>query len=114
GAELLQQAHFIHLYREDLLAQAISFHVARETGIWGRDRTVATPPASLPRFFDVDMIADHMKTLAESDMSWRLFFARNGISPLVFSYERIHRDIAGVLRSIVDGFGLDVPSGSLE
>ena len=62
GVDLFRQGHFIHLYREDLLAQAISFHVARETGRWGSDDTVTTSPASTPRFFDVDLIANYVKT----------------------------------------------------
>jgi LPS sulfotransferase NodH len=108
GDELLGQAHFIHLYREDLLAQAISFHVAKETGRWGPDGTVDSPPASVPRFFDVDLIDARVKLLAESEMKWRIFFAQNGILPLAFPYERIRNDLLGVLRTIVDTFGLDV------
>ena len=34
GIEMLSGGHFIYLYREDLLAQTLSFHVARETGRW--------------------------------------------------------------------------------
>jgi LPS sulfotransferase NodH/tetratricopeptide (TPR) repeat protein/SAM-dependent methyltransferase len=114
GVELFQQAHFIQLYREDLLAQAISFHVSKETGRWGSADTVSTPPASIPRFFDVDLIADYIKMLAESDTSWRLFFARNAILPLTFSYERVRDDLAGVLRTIVDNFGLDLPTDCFD
>ena len=114
GVELFQQAHFIHLYREDLLAQAISFHVSKETGRWGSDDTVSTPPASIPRFFDVDLIADYIKMLAESDTSWRLFFSRNAISPLTVSYERVRDDVAGVLRTIVESFGLDLPTDCFD
>ena len=33
--ELFQGAHFIYVYREDLIAQAISFHVSLLTGRWG-------------------------------------------------------------------------------
>jgi LPS sulfotransferase NodH len=114
GDELFRHGRFIHLYREDLLAQAISFHISKETGRWGSDDTVTTPPASIPRFFDVDLIADNMKILAESDAGWRLFFARNAISPLTFSYERVRDDVAGVVRTIVDSFGLDVRTGSFD
>jgi LPS sulfotransferase NodH/glycosyltransferase involved in cell wall biosynthesis len=111
GVQLLQQAHIIHLYREDLLGQAISFHVSKETGRWGGDTTVSTRPAATPRFFDTDLIAEHLETLAEADMSWRLYFARNGLSPLSLSYERLRDDVDGAVRNMVGRFGLDVPSG---
>jgi trehalose 2-sulfotransferase len=59
GVEMLQRAHFIHLYREDLLAQALSFHVAKETGRWGVDDTVTTPPASAPRAAELQWRGKH-------------------------------------------------------
>jgi glycosyltransferase involved in cell wall biosynthesis/LPS sulfotransferase NodH len=114
GTEMLQQGHFIHLYRENLLAQAISFHLSKETGRWGFDDTVTTPPASEPSFLNVKLIDDHMKSLAEADMNWRLFFARNAIAPLAFSYERIKGDLGGVLSDIVGSFGLEVPAGRFD
>ena len=114
GVALLQNAHFVHLYRRDLVAQAISFHVARETGRWGLDDTVTTSPASAPRFFDLDQIADSMKMLADSDASWRLFFARNGISPLSCSYEHLRSDLPSVLRTIVSTFGLNAPTSPFD
>jgi LPS sulfotransferase NodH len=114
GAEMLQRAHFIHLYRENLLAQAISFHLSKETGRWGFDATVTTAPASEPGFFNAKQIDEHLKSLAEADMNWRLFFARNAISPLAFSYERIRDDLGGVLSTIVSGFGLDVPASRFD
>jgi LPS sulfotransferase NodH/glycosyltransferase involved in cell wall biosynthesis len=109
GDALFQAGHFIHLYREDVLGQAISMHIASETGIWGSDATVATPPAKVPSFFNTAAIGEHMRVLAESDLSWRLFFARNAITPLRFSYEQLRDDLPHVVRTIIDRFGLAVP-----
>jgi glycosyltransferase involved in cell wall biosynthesis len=60
------------------------------------------------------MIDSQMRSLAESDANWRLFFARNGIKPLRFSYEQLTGDLRGALRTIVDCFGLDAPAGDLN
>lgn len=109
GEGLLDGGHFIRLYREDLLMQAISRHIAWETGRWGIDDRVTTPPSETPRFFDVDLIAGHLNLLAEEELNWRLYFARNGILPLALSYERFSRDLAGTLQTIVDTFHLDLP-----
>jgi LPS sulfotransferase NodH len=114
GRELLSGGHFIYLYREDLLAQTLSFHVAMETGRWGLDSAAMTLPAAAPRFFDAKLIAERMVLLAEANENWRLFFARNGLSPLFLSYERARADIAGTLRSIVERFDLGVPATSLD
>jgi LPS sulfotransferase NodH len=74
GDALLSQGHFIHLFREDLLAQAISRHIAVETGRWGVDGRVTSRPSPKPRFFDVDLIEGYLKLLAQANMNWRLFF----------------------------------------
>ena len=114
GDDLLQNGHFIHLFREDLLAQAISIHISRQTGGWELNASVTTPPTEKPNFFDVEMIDSQMRSLAESDANWRLFFSRNGITPLRFSYEQLKRDLVGALRTIVDCFGLNAPAGDLN
>ena len=114
GIELFQGAHFIYLYREDLLAQAVSFHVSLLTGRWGPDSTVSTNPVPHPQFFDNTLIENRMQILADQDREWRLFFARNTISQLTFSYEAIRDDIAGALRKIVKSFAIHLPSCEFE
>jgi LPS sulfotransferase NodH len=114
GLELLQNAHFIHLYRENLLDQAISLHIARQTGRWGFDELVTTPPAPNPQFFDNRAINNNLDLVARHDMNWRMFFARNRITPLMISYERLRDDVAGVLRTIVEVFGLEVPINDFD
>lgn len=110
GDRFLSEGYFIHLYREDLLAQAISRHIAVETGRWGSDGRVTSKPASDPRYFDTDRIDGYLKVLAEAGTNWRSFFARNGIGPLTLTYEHLTSDLAGTVRTIVEKFGLDLPA----
>jgi LPS sulfotransferase NodH len=114
GDALLSQGHFIHLFREDLLAQAISRHIAVETGRWGVDGRVTSRPSPKPRFFDVDLIEGYLKLLAQANMNWRLFFARNGISPLMLTYESLTGDLTGALNTIIDVFRLQLPPTRLD
>ena len=114
GMELLEGADIIYLWREDLLGQAISRHIAMLTGRWGTDATVTTPPAENPDFFDSDQIIRHANELAREDASWRLFFVQNGIRPLILSYESLCADIGGSLRKIVAAFHLDLPAADCE
>lgn len=108
--DLFQHAHFIYLYRENLLDQAISFHIALLTGRWGPDNTISTQPSAQPNFFDAALLDDRLRTIAAQDMEWRLFFARNAITPLFLSYESIRDDIAGTLRKIVAHGQLVLPA----
>ena len=52
GRNLLEGGVFVHLYRNDLLGQAVSTHFAKLTGRWSIDDTITTPPATNPNFFD--------------------------------------------------------------
>ena len=110
GVELFQNGHFLYLYREDLLAQAISLHVSYQTGRWGFDDLVTSEPRSNPNFFDNASINKYLEEISAHDTNWRRFFARNQISPLAVSYERLIDDTAGVLGSMVESFSLEVPS----
>jgi LPS sulfotransferase NodH/GT2 family glycosyltransferase len=110
GIELFQNAHFLYLYRQDLLAQAISLHISYQTGRWGFDDLVTSEPSSKPDFMDNESINKYLAEISTHDMAWRRFFARNRISPLAVSYESLIADTGGVLRSMVESFGLEVPS----
>jgi LPS sulfotransferase NodH len=108
GVALFQNAKFIHLYREDLLAQAISLHISQETGRWGFDHLITTPSETNPNFLHSRQIDSYLEEIASHDMHWRMFFARNQILPLTVSYECLTDDPSQVLRSMVNAFSLEV------
>ena len=110
GHDLLDGSHFIYLYREDLLAQAISVHGAMETGMWGLDGRATSIVPETPRFFDQQLIQDRLQRLAENETNWRLFFARAGITPLIISpYEQLVADMPATMRRIIAAFALSLP-----
>jgi LPS sulfotransferase NodH/glycosyltransferase involved in cell wall biosynthesis len=114
GLELFKGAHFIYIYREDLLAQAVSLHMSLLTGRWGIDNAVTTRPAGDPQFFNNELIAAHLEELATQDREWRLFFARNAIQPLFLSYEGTKHDLGGALRRVVTSLRLHLPPGDFD
>jgi LPS sulfotransferase NodH len=114
GLPLLQDAHFIYLHRESLLDQAISLHLATLTGRWGFDDVVTTTPAQTPVFFDNDAIGKHLRDIASQNMSWRLFFGQNGISPLVLAYESLTENPGNTLKAIATKFGLPGASRNFD
>jgi trehalose 2-sulfotransferase len=107
GHAVLEGGLFIHLYREDLLAQAVSTHFANLTGRWSIDDAVTTVPASDRDFFDVAAIDRAVEELAEQDRGWRLFLARNGLPAISISYERLCEDPAGFVAQVARRAGLD-------
>ena len=107
GHALLQGGVFVNLVRDDLLGQAISFHVSNLTGRWSIDDAVTTAPAREPNYFDRDAITACINGLADEDRGWRVFFARHGIRPLFLSYESFRRDPWRDIDAIARALGID-------
>ena len=85
GQRLLNGGLFVHIFREDLLEQAVSRNFAYVTGRWGIDKTVTTPPSARTDLLDVTGIDRELETLADEDRGWRVFFAKNGLFPISIS-----------------------------
>lgn len=107
GHALLDGSLFIHLYRENLLNQAVSTRFSDLTGRWGVDDTVTTVPDPNPDFFSRPALDALINGLAEDDKGWRIFFAQNGIKPLSISYENLCQDVPSVTWEIGRRIGLD-------
>jgi len=112
GWKLLSGGLFVHLYREDLLGQAISTNVAHATGRWGIDDTVTTSPATGLDLNDPSSVDRTVENLAFDDLGWRVFLARNGISAVSVSYERICQDPFAFVCELAGRLGID--PGSLR
>ncbi|WP_424970162.1 Stf0 family sulfotransferase [Dinoroseobacter sp. S76] len=101
---------FLHLSREDKLAQAVSRVRAEQSGLWhahadGRELERTAPPA--PPRYDHDAIAAHLAELSRFEEDWRLWFAREGIMPLRLTYESLAQDPQGVLAQVLAHLGRD-------
>ena len=107
GRRLLDGGLFIHLYREDMLKQAVSAHFAQLTGRWGIDDTVTTAPAVDPDFFEIKAIDETLNDLSEQDRAWRVFLARNGAAPMSISYEKLCENPFGFVAAIARRLGVD-------
>lgn len=84
------QVLFIHLRREDKLAQAVSLVKAEQTGLWhiapdGREVERLAPPQDPA--YDHNRIARKLAELEAQDAAWQPWFAAEGIMPLRVGYE---------------------------
>lgn len=102
---------FIYLHRDDVLAQAVSWHRAEQTNVWHQtDQEEPKPPEQQPRF-DFDEIRKLVQTIEEHNSAWRAWFASVGIQPHMVRYEDLDADPVGVAREVLDFLGLKLPSG---
>jgi LPS sulfotransferase NodH len=101
---------FLHLRREDALAQAVSWVRAEQTDYWQEDDTVSR--ATTP-FFDAKAIQSCVTTIREHNRAWRTWFRAFGIQPLAITYEDLVADVASVTRAILEFLGLQLPIDQL-
>ncbi len=97
---------FVHLWREDILAQAVSWARAEQTNYWHPGDPTA--PGPQPRF-DYQQIRGLVETIDAHNAAWRAWVAASGVRPHVVTYESLIADPAGVTRGILDFLGLALP-----
>lgn len=101
--------YWIWLRRRDLLAQAISRHIALNTRSWISN----TEPEQAP-VYSTRGIRKRLNYLAHSETRWRLFFTRNNIKPLELWYEDIIIDPLKTIRDISGFAGIDIDTASIN
>lgn len=99
-AATLPDLRFVHLRRRDMLGQALSWARADQTGAY----RAAAAPQRAPGY-DPGLIEDRLRRVATEEARWRLFFARNGVTPLELFYEDVVRSPAGAVRAVADLVG---------
>ena len=103
--------HFIHLRRADVLAQAVSWSRAEQTGVWFEE--VDAPgdaPAARPDF-DRNAISDLIQTIEEHNQAWRDWFDANGIDAYDVRYEDLAADPVATTQRVLDFLELRLPAG---
>ncbi|MDB5611424.1 MAG: Stf0 sulfotransferase [Bradyrhizobium sp.] len=100
--ERLPNLHWVYLGRSDLLGQAISLSLARQSDQW---RSYAPPGRAA--VYSAAHIAQEVNLIAQSNARWRLYFARNGITPLELTYEALEVDPQNAVSAIAQVLSLD-------
>jgi trehalose 2-sulfotransferase len=107
----------IHLQREDVVAQAVSWMMAEQTDIWlkteeadGLHGRSAVWPRREPSF-DFDMLDRYVKLVQQHNAAWIEWFEAQRVSPLSVRYEDLVADTVGVTYSILQRLGLNPTDG---
>jgi LPS sulfotransferase NodH len=103
---------YVHLSREDKLAQAISLVKAEQTGLWhiAPDGTEIErlAPAQDPQY-DFPRLRQEVMELESYDAAWNRWFDEQDIRPLRIFYERLAADPAAALIRICEALGVTAP-----
>jgi LPS sulfotransferase NodH len=118
--DLLERAfgrtRFVYLRRDDVVAQAVSWHLAEQTNVWFETAQVRPEPEPEPvpgrePHFGFDQIQQLVQLIEEHNAAWRGWFSAAGIRPHMVRYEDLDADPVGVTRGILDFLGLELPAG---
>ncbi|MEP5729672.1 MAG: Stf0 family sulfotransferase [Sulfitobacter sp.] len=104
------EVRFIHLVREDKLAEAVSYIRAEQTGLWHGlpDGTALEEmPIERPDGYDEQAITERMENLREFDVAWERWFREQGITPLRITYDALSKAPQNVLGDVLSFVGLE-------
>jgi LPS sulfotransferase NodH len=102
------RTRFVLLRRDDVVAQAVSWLRAEQTGTWH----VGDPgPNGQSPTYDRDGIAELARTIDAHNAGWEEWFASVQVRPYRVRYEALAADLIGVTRGILDFLGLELPEG---
>jgi LPS sulfotransferase NodH len=108
------QTRFVYVHRGDVVAQAVSWLRAEQTGTWylGGDGEISgTVHTGRAPAFDPDRITELIGTITEHNAAWEAWFASAGVEPHRLSYEQLTADPAAAVHDILRFLGLPRPAG---
>ncbi|MFI5490022.1 Stf0 family sulfotransferase [Micromonospora echinaurantiaca] len=108
------RTRFVFLRRADVLAQAVSWLRAEQTGTWfvgGNGEISGNAGTGRAPRFDAAGIRHHVEVIEEHNAAWEAWFATREIRPYRVRYEDLDRDMVAATRGVLDFLGLEPPAG---
>jgi LPS sulfotransferase NodH len=96
---------FLHLRRDDTLAQAVSWARAEQTQFWQHGDSASGEPS-----FDFEQIDELVRTIDDHNRSWRDWFRSAGVQPYEIRYEDLTADPVATTRDVLGYLGLQPPA----
>ncbi|MBT8425831.1 MAG: hypothetical protein KJO67_12715 [Silicimonas sp.] len=99
----LPGAVIVHIRRGDVLRQAISYAIARQTGVWIAGQDAVSDDIR----FDAALINRCLNDIVVQNARWDTAFREAGITPLPLFYEDVRDDIAGAVARVARHAGVE-------
>lgn len=95
--------HFVLLTRDDVMAQAVSLAIAKQTGNWisGQNEGGREPEY---RFSDID---DSLRRVVLANASWQYLLAANGLPTLPMRFSEVRDNTVQAISAIADFMDVD-------
>lgn len=95
---------YIHVYRPDVVSQAVSFWRAAQTQAW---QGHVDPGRDSQACYHAGAIAHVVENLRCQENSWRAWFDEENITPLDIAYPVLWRNLTAVVAAVLEALGQD-------
>ena len=95
---------FVHLRRDDVIGQAVSWARAEQTSYWHQGDTAQAEPN-----LNLGQIDELVQTVREHNAAWLAWFSRQGVQPHMVSYEDLVDNPGGTVLAILDRLEVRAP-----
>ena len=106
--EVLERAlgplRFVHLWREDIVGQAVSWSRAEQSGYWQLGDGRVRPPQ-----LELDRMTEIVGIIRAHNEAWRSWFTGRGIRPHTVTYEQLVSGNCATVESIAAFVGVALP-----
>jgi trehalose 2-sulfotransferase len=105
---------YVHVYRPDVVSQAVSFWRAVQTQVW---RGRPDPDRDSRAAYHAGAIAHIIGMLRDQENGWRTWFAEADINPIEVSYPVLWRNLTTIVGAVLAAVGQDprlAPAPMLE
>ncbi|OHV03057.1 trehalose 2-sulfotransferase [Mycobacterium talmoniae] len=95
---------YVHVYRPDVVSQAVSFWRAVQTQVW---RGRPDPERDSQAQYHAGAIAHIVQNLRDQEQGWRNWFADENITPIDVAYPVLWRNLTSFVAQVLEALGLD-------
>ncbi|OBB78746.1 sulfotransferase [Mycobacterium colombiense] len=95
---------YVHVYRPDVVSQAVSFWRAAQTQVW---QGHADPQRDSQACYHAAAIGHVVENLRCQENSWRAWFAEEDITPIDIAYPVLWRNLSATVATVLEALGLD-------
>lgn len=104
-----RSAKFIRIRRKDMLAQAVSLAIAKQTGAWSYDQTIRKQPR-----YSFEAVKSAMLYLSRESFKWTAYLASNCIQSYDIWYEDICENQYSAMWQLCNFMGIEWRTGLSE
>jgi trehalose 2-sulfotransferase len=100
---LPQPITWIHIQRRDLVAQAVSYVKANQSGVFAVSSR--RPRFSAPVHFEDEALVEAFHRVRDGAHHWTEYFDRSGITPIEVTYEELDADYEATIARVLSELG---------